>query len=574
MKATREASAAFLAVGLAAITFVLYFPTRAYAWVNFDDNDYITGNIHVASGLTRNNIVWAFTHFHAGYWIPVTWISHMVDCQIWGLNPGPPHLVNAAFHSLNAALVFLLFSSITGTFWRSATVAALFAFHPLHVESVAWLAARKDVVSAFFWLCATIAYVQYSRRRSIGSYSASIAFFVLGLMAKPTLVTLPLTLLLLDYWPLNRGCLTSTTSETKAPQKRLRPVQLLTEKIPFFVISAMFSALTFISQHKAGALSSMGQLSVLFRLKNAVLNYEGYLAKSFWPHRLAVFYPLPQTISNLTALSATVALLTITAFTIWQARARPYLAVGWFWFLLTFLPMIGLFQSGGQALADRFAYIPLIGLFIAVVWGLSNLVRIVVLPALPVAAAAIVLGACLVSSMNQMRQWHDPITLFSRALEVSGPTTIALDHLGAEFFARGDTEKAIEQFQSAINLNPAYPDAHNNLAAALFQTGKRDEAFRHFDEALMLDPHYARAYYNYGNALFRSGDIARAAERYWEAIRENPDHLQARNNLGIALRRLGREQEAVQQFKEALKLDANFRPARENLEAPSSGKTQ
>lgn len=547
-----------LALALATVTLALYLPTRGYSWVSFDDNDYVTDNAYVISGLRWNNILWAFTHFHAGYWIPATWMSHMVDCQIWGTNPGPPHLVNAAFHSIDAVLLLFLFYVTTGALWRSALVAALFAWHPLHVESVAWLAERKDVLSTFFWLLAMLAYVQYTRLRKLSWYLATAVLFLLGLMAKPALVTLPLTLLLLDSWPLRRA---ESTSWTK----------LVIEKIPLLLISAVFSILTLLTQSRKGAMSDLQQLSLLFRFENALVSYAKYLFKTIWPVDLIAFYPLPQSIPIWKALAAAAILLGLTILVIRKARARPYFAFGWCWFLVTMVPMIGLFQSGAQAMADRFTYVPLIGLFVAVAWGLRDFAKTVTWGQ-PVSVAVSVgaLGACLIASSNQMKQWRDPVSLFMQVLAVAGSVPIAHDHLGAAFFAEGHTEAAIEQFQSALRLNPKYPDAHNNLGTALFQTGQRDEAFAHLREALRLDPNYARAYNNYGNALLQSGKFTEAVEQYEQALRVKPDYWMARNNLGAALLKLDRKEEAFEQFHEALRLQPDFEPARKNLRESES----
>lgn len=540
-----------IAIALFIITITLYWPTRHYDFVNYDDNDYVSDNAFVVTGLTPQNIRWAFTHFHAGYWIPLTWISHMIDCQFWGARPGPPHLVNVAFHSANAILVFLIFFLTTGAIWRSAFVAALFALHPLHVESVAWIAGRKDVLSTLLWLVAILAYWRFMRGRNARWYAATFVCFILGLMAKPTLVTLPVTLLLLDFWPL------------KASQSWTR---LFLEKLPFFVASLAFSALTIFTQAGVGSVSSLSQIPISFRLVNALVNYGRYLTKTFWPVNLIAFYPLPNSPSIWLVLLVTAFLFAATVFALKRSKTEPHLLFGWLWFLVTLFPTIGLFQSGGQSIADRFTYVPLIGIFAAISWQTAIFAersRIVEKIMVAVAIATIGASACL--SAVQIKQWRDPITLFSRILKIAGPVPVAEDHLGSALYKRGEMDGAIRHFRSAIDLNPRYPDAHNNLGVLLSQRGSYGEAYEQFREAIRLNPQNARAYNNFGNALQQSGETEEAIRNYQRALKLQPGYWAAHNNLGAALCRAGRKAEAIEQFREALKFKPDFEPARRNI---------
>jgi tetratricopeptide (TPR) repeat protein len=544
---------------LAVMTFLLYLPTRAYTWVDFDDNLYVTENHFVASGLHFRNFIWAFTHFHMGYWIPLTWISHMIDCQLWGIDPGPPHLVNAVFHAVNSALVFLFLLRTTGAVWRSGLVAALFAWHPLHVESVAWLAERKDVLSTLFWLLASVAYVEWTRTRRLRTYCAVLFLFLAGLTSKPSVVTLPICLLLLDFWPLRRLGTTAVhpgqTTITKA----------LLEKLPLFAMSLGFAVLTVMTQSRKGALSDLRQLSLSFRLANALVSYVKYLMKTICPIDLAGFYPLPANIPFWHTALAGLLLAAATVFVVQQRQARPYLFVGWSWFLVTLLPMIGIFQAGIQAMADRFSYIPLLGIFIMIAWLLGELV--LGFPRLKItmaAAVAVALCICLVLTSRQMRQWRTPSALFSRILEIVGPAPLVNEHLGTIAFAEGRMETAIEQFRAVLQLNPTYPDGHTNLGAALFRAGHHDEGLAELEEALRINPTRS-AFNNYGNVMLTLKRFAEAKDSFAQAVQLDPDSPIARNNMGVALLKLGEKQAAAQQFREAIRLNPEFETAKINL---------
>lgn len=542
-----------IAFALFVITLTLYWPTRHYEFVNFDDNDYVTENAFVAGGLKTANIAWAFTHVHEGYWIPVTWISYMTDCELWGLKPGPPHLVNAAIHSLNAILLFLILYLTTGAVWRSALVAAFFAWHPLYVESVAWIAERKNVLSTLFWLLGILAYVRFTKSGKRMLYLGAVALFIAGLMAKPTVVTFPITLLLLDVWPLRR-----TTSTSWA--------RLVAEKAPFLIISGIFCGLTIFTQNRAGAVSNLAQIPLLFRAANAVTSYGRYLLKTAWPVDLIAFYPLAKSIPFWSTVVAFVFLVLVTAGTLLQSKTRPHLIVGWIWFLVTMAPAVGVLQSGAQSMADRFTYVPLIGIFIAVGWGLGDLVdksQWARLPASSVSVAALLL--CLYFSSAQIRQWKDPFTLFSRVLAVAGPVPLAHNHLGSALFAKGEIDAAIEHFRTALAADPNYADSHNNLGTALCRKGQRDEGIAHFREALRLNPNNARFYNNYGNALVENGMYAQAIKYYEEALTRRGGDWAAHNNRGVALLKMGRKAEARAEFREALRLKPEFEPARKNL---------
>ena len=574
-----------LALLLVLVTVVLYWPPTGCDFVNFDDPVYVTSNVRVQNGLTLENLKWAFFKPDAkfGYWHPLTLLSHMLDCQLFGLKPWGHHLTSVLLHTLNTVLVFQLLRGLTGALWRSLLVAALFSVHPLHVESVAWVAERKDVLSTCFGLLSLICYSRYAQGRSrvesressardsgltldprplTPDYGLALFFFALGLMSKPMLVTWPLVMLLLDYWPLQRF--------GAAPRRPTLDLRLgwclVREKIPFFVLALAVSAVTLELSKRGGAMAAVEALPFSARGVNALVSYCRYLGKLFWPVDLAVFYPHPGHWSSGQVMPAGGLLLGITAFLFVQHRRYPYLLIGWLWFLGTLVPAIGLVRVGDFAMADRFTYIPSLGLFISALWGAYELTRNWLHQRMAlrvVGCVAIIL--CLALTRQQLGYWQNSEVLFRHALAVTENNHIAYANLGDALFKQGQTDKAISQYQEAIRLMPDYVQARNNLGNALLKKGQIDQAIRQYQETIRLSPDHGEARYNLGVALFNRGQIDEAIHQLQEAARLMPDFAKAHNNLGTALGIKGQIDEAIRQYQEALRLVPDYAEARKNL---------
>ena len=529
-------------LALALGTLALYGPARHFGWVHYDDYEYVTGNPAVASGLTWANVSWAFTQTHSANWHPLTWLSHMLDCTLWGLDPGPPHLVNAVLHTLNAILLFGLLRALTGALWRSAVVAALFAWHPLHVESVAWIAERKDVLSTLLWLLTTWAYVGWVRRGRAWRYLAALGLFALGLMAKPMLVTLPCTLLLLDVWPLGR-----------------RPgrswAQLLTEKIPFLLLAAGSALITLAAQHEGEAVSALTRLPWSLRLENAAVAAVSYLGQTVWPAGLAAFYPYPAGFPVWQTAGAAGLLLALSVWVWRRRRDQPWLAFGWCWFLGTLVPVSGLVQVGSQARADRYTYVPLIGVFVMLVWGAAAWARD--RPGRIRGLALLTVGllpACAGVAAWQLGFWRDGETLFNRVLAVAGPNPVADENLGLIQAAQQRWPEAIASLTQAVQLAPGLPETHRSLGDALLASGRGADAAAEFAQVVRLRPDSAPARYDLGRALAQAGRTAEAAANYEQALQFEPRLAAAHNNLGALRLQEGRTDDAIAHFEAALRL--------------------
>ncbi len=554
---------------LVAATSAAYGDLRNHQFINYDDNVFVTDNPPVQGGLTRTGLVWAFTTLKTGMWIPLTWLSFMVDSQLFGMHPGGYFLTNLLFHLANVLLLFGWLLRTTRSPGRSFLVAALFALHPLHVESVAWATERKDVLSTFFWLLTMWAYVRYAERPGSGRYLLILVCFSLGLMAKPMLVTLPGVLLLLDYWPLGRLSFKGPGAAAASPQPNpgVTLQRLIWEKSPLLAIAALFSMVTFYVQKEVGAVLPLQALPIADRLANALVAYLGYLGQMFWPVRLAVLYPLPgQHLPLWQAPAAGLALAALSLLALRQARRQPYLLVGWLWYLGALLPVIGLVQVGVQAMADRYTYVPCIGLFIAVVWGTADLAARWRVPRffLPV-GAAVVLAALMICTWVQVGYWRDSISLYEHTLQVTRGNSIIRNNLGIALAAQGKTDQAITLYDEALRLNPDYAGAHNNLGIALAAQGKLDQAITHYEEALRLKPGYADAHNNLGLALAAQDKMDQAIAQYDEALRLKPDYADAHNSLGIALEAQGKLDQAIAQYDEALRLKPGYADAHNNL---------
>ena len=525
-------------LALALVTLAVYWPVSRNDFIHYDDDEYIVGNRHVNTGLTWANVAWAFEHKHAGNWHPLTWISHMADCQLFGLNAGRQHLVNVAFHVANTLLLFFFLIRATGAFWRSAFVAAFFAWHPLRVESVAWAAERKDVLSAFFWMLTLIAYARYARRRSrvearesradapaldsrlsALDYGLALFFFACGLLSKPMVVTLPFVLLLLDFWPLKR---------LQSIQSALR---LTLEKLPFFALTLAGCAVTVYVQRSSGAFWSLANLPLRDRIANALAAYLGYISKTFWPVHLALIYPHPHHWPTALTLSSALLLAFWTIFVLWRARQQPYLVAGWFWFLGTLVPVIGLVQVGVQSMADRYTYLPGIGLLIAVVWSADALCLRPVTKKLLAAVAEVALAGCLVLTSIQIGYWRNGLTIFTHAVEATSGNYAAEVCLGEQLEDAGKPFQALALYTDAVRLEPTYPLAQYNLGMSLLALGKPDEARAHLQTAAQLMPGNPDLQYDYGLLLRQQGDLAGAVDRFRAALARRPDFPAALNEL-------------------------------------------
>jgi Flp pilus assembly protein TadD len=518
--------------------------------VNWDDPEYVSDNPMVARGLTWPGVVWAFTSAHAANWHPLTWLSHMLDVQLYGMHAGPHHITNVVLHVASTVLLFGWLARATGAIGRSVVVAALFAAHPLHVESVAWIAERKDVLSTVFWMLALWAYTAYVRRPSLGRYATLFASVAFGLMAKPMVVTLPIVLLLLDVWPLRRVELGEF-----GQRERIVWLRLAREKVPLFVLALASAVVTFAAQSQGGAVAKLDAFPLRLRLANALISYVIYIEAMLWPSRMAVVYP-PRTTPTVWALSAAaVALVGISLVAVRSATSRPYLIVGWLWYLGTLVPVIGLVQVGSQPMADRYTYVPLVGLFIILAWGVPDVLagwRSARL-AMP-AAAGLAIAACALVARAQVRHWRDNVALWTHALDVASPNPRAHNNLGNALDDQRLYAEAIAHYREAIRLKPDFAEAHSNLANALTHERRFDEAGLEYSTALRLNPNDAFAHNGLGSTLDEQGKVAEATAQYMEALRISPDLAEAHNNLGISLANQGRVDDAVREFLEAIRV--------------------
>ena len=545
---------------LTAITAWLFWPLAHYPFIVFDDAEYIYDNPNVTSGLSWANFLWAFHGAHAANWHPLTWLSHQLDCTLFGLNAGRHHLVNVLLHIANSLLVFLFLRGATGAVWRSAVVAALFAWHPLHVESVAWASERKDTLSTLFWLLTLMAYVRFAKLFKAQDakfkvfYAVALICFALGLMSKPMVVTLPFVLLLLDFWPLNRISFFEINAGIF--------VRLVVEKIPFFLMAIAGSAATYFAQ--TGAMSS---ISLGERLGNALLAYARYVVKFFWPDDLGIVYSHPPHTPWLLALGA-LALLLLWTIPIWlNRRERPFLAVGWFWFLGTLVPTIGLVQVGAQSMADRYTYIPSIGFFLVIVWGGAALmVKHAQKKSLGILIVSGILVACLTMTAIQISYWRDSIALFRHTLEVSQDNYLAANSLGKAYERSGDKAHALVLYQAAVESEPYYPQSQFNLAMTLLDFGDETGGLKHLQIAAKLQPSNPDIQYDLGIYFGRHTDWPAAAHAFSNSLALRPDFSASHANLAGALANLGDFKTAAAHYREALRLDPQNELAKSNFQ--------
>ncbi|HUI08144.1 MAG TPA: tetratricopeptide repeat protein [Verrucomicrobiae bacterium] len=582
---------------LVVATLTVYWPVHRFGFIGLDDELYITENRHLRDGLTSRGLVWAFTT-PLDQWMPVTWLARILEYRLFGLNAGAHHMVNLLFHIANTVLVFGVFNQMTRARWRSAMVAALFGLHPLHVESVAWVTGLKDVLSTWFGLLALWSYTRYVGRPSAPRYSLALGLYALALMSKPMLVSLPFVLLLLDYWPLGR---TQWAKGAAGEGVKAAPGQLVKEKLPFFALAAVSCVVTYWAQRAVGAVVSLRRLPMGKRIGNALVAYVEYIGKTVWPTKLSVFYPLDANSPSAVVMVVGIGLVGVTAAVIWRARREPWLVTGWFWFVGTLVPVIGLVQVGVvQARADRYTYIPLVGLFVMLCWAvpwrawerrISRVsVCVIAMPALVVYAVlcrvqvgywrdtetlfrhaiSVVpdnwqaynnLGGCL----EEAGRIDEAMGLYERALRIRPDYAEAYENLGIALCKLGRVPEGIRCYEQALRLEPDYVEAHQNLGIALSRVGRIQDAIGHYKEALRLKPDLAEAHYCLGDILLREGRVPEAVAQFEEAVRLNPDYVDAHNNLGGALLRLGRVPEAITQLEEALRLKPDLAEAHYNL---------
>jgi len=596
-----------LSLVLALATFITYSPVIGNQFINYDDPEYVLKNRHVNTGISVNNGAWAFTTLYAANWHPVTWLSHMLDVSMFELNPGWHHGVSLLLHIGNVVLLFYLLLRMTGSVWRSAFVAGLFALHPLHVQSVAWIAERKDVLSTFFGLATLHWYVTYcqtstgdkspatkpGRKRRVVSpgiaYGLSLMFFALGLMSKPMLVSLPVLLFLLDYWPLQRVDFLSWRS-VKA---------VIIEKLPFAVLAVGSSVITFIAQHTAGAVASVKTIGFGMRVQNAIAGYGAYLRKTLWPGDLAVFYPQPVETPKWQVLCTVLCLVAVTALALYSMRRNRAVFVGWFWFLITLVPVIGLVQVGGQAMADRYSYVPLIGIFVMLSWSVPAALET---QATRRALAAVAIMAMIASAMftrKEVRYWHDSASLFRRALAVTRENHIAHTALGFYLATQGENHEAEQHFLAAMKLQPTFALPYNYMGNVRALEGRKEEAQEYYEKAVSLDAKYSDAHLGLATVLARQGRLQRALEHYElarggaadpaeidlqtgrvlagmgkleaaeallrRACEARPDNAEAHLHLGQVLQREARVSEAVGRYRKSIDLHPDSIEALNNL---------
>ena len=547
---------------LMAVTLALYAPVARNRFVNFDDDTGIVNNAHVRAGLTWNTVKWSFTSFEQGNWHPLTWLSHALDCEWFGLDAAGHHLVSAWLHAMNVALLFWLLQSATGCTWRSLVVAALFGIHPVNVESVAWAAERKNVLSMLFFLLALLAYGWYARQPKLRRYGLVFLLFLLALMSKPQVITFPFLLLLLDYWPLRR--LSTELAPGAAPERPGAPrfafFVLVLEKVPLFLLSAASAVVTVMAQRAGHALRAASGYSLLNRIETALTSYVRYLGMAVWPSKLAVLYPHPTKLFPAWQVAAaTLVLLLVTAIVVWQWRQRPYLVVGWLWFLGSMFPMIGLVQVGGQALADRYAYIPFIGLFMMAVWTVADWAERRQIPAAWMAVAALVVLIALgVVTHRQIGFWRDTPTMWRRALEVTENNFIAHTNLATFLDQQGQVEEAAEHLRAALAIQPDDLIATLSLGTYEHQHGNLPAAIERYKVVALhaADPDLrTTAYSNLGSAYRQVGDYDDAKQCYERALQLSPRHSIAIVGLGLVALHEGDLVEAIGQFSNAMAVE-------------------
>jgi tetratricopeptide (TPR) repeat protein len=562
-----------LAVFLATLVLVAYAGVRHHDFVNFDDPEYVVQNRHVTSGVSGANVAWALTAVHSANWHPLTWMSHMLDCELYGLDdPGGHHLTNVALHAVATVLLFLALRALTGAPLRSAFVAALFAVHPRNVESVAWISERKDVLSAVFWTAAMWAHAAYARRPATPRYLAVVALVVLGLLSKPMVVTLPAALLLLDVWPLRRWRIAGIGDDAPVDADALEPStpsrtvpEIVREYAPLFAIAVGAAVITFLAQRSSGAVATLAALPLGFRLQNAIVAYAGYLWSLLWPTDLAVFYPY-RTLPLVEGIASALVLVALSVLAWRTRRTRPYLLIGWLWFVGTLVPVIGIVKAGDQAMADRFTYLPAIGIFVALTWLVADAAarharaRRALVP-----AALVVVAACTLATRQQLQYWRDSVTLFQHALAVTDESGLAHLNLAAALIERGEIAAGLEHARAAQALRPDDVKTLATLGTALARSGHGDEAQAAYQRALRNDPDSVLALLGMAVLLADRQQWQDAAVAYGEVLRRDPAHAKAHAGLAFVLDAQGRHGDAIVEYRAAVASDPKLLQAHNGL---------
>jgi Tfp pilus assembly protein PilF len=551
----------FVCLLLIAIIFAVYVPVHNYPFTSYDDDVYVLKNQHVRSGITKSSVGWAFGFDDKDktYWHPLTWLSHMLDVQLFGINSGRHHLTNLLFHMANTVLLFLVFSRMTAAIWPSALVAALFAVHPINVDSVAWIAERKNVLSTFFWMLTVLVYTVYVKQPDIWRYGAVLLAFALGLLTKPMLVTLPFVLLLLDYWPLGRIGF--------RPPRAERAMCVILEKVPLLMLSGLSVVLSSASVKGMGNVTSFISVPFSLRIANGLVSYVKYVAKLLWPQNLAVFYPYPKMLPLGQVIGALILLMGLSVLILRTMRDQPYLIVGWLWYLGTLIPVIGLVQVGlWPAMADRWAYVPSIGIFIMIAWGAADLAAKWRYGKIGLPFTSALLGAVLMIMTGvQVQYWADNVSLYEHAIDVTGDNYVAHNNLGVVLAEQKKPTAAKEQYTKAIQIKPNFATAHFNLGVVLEENRRLAEALMHYAEAIRINPAYVEAHNNLANGLVVQGKITEAIEHYAYALKLNPDDPELHNNLGVALMKSGQAEQAIENFKTAVRIKPDYFAALKNL---------
>ena len=558
---------------LFSIVIAVFSPVTHHEFINYDDHIYITENPIVCKGLTLEGLVWAFTDTSTASWYPLTWLSHMLDCQIFGLNPGGHHLVSLLIHAINSLLLFYLFRRLTNRLMPSLFLALIFALHPMHVEPVAWASSRKDLLSAFFWIITMWSYTSYASKGGIARYLLVLIFFLLGFMSKPMLVTIPFILLLMDYWPLHRIDFGQSNRYSCLPVKITVPpksennvyIKLISEKIPFFIISLAMIFLSYLAQKKYGAVADFDTLPMFARITNIIVSYVSYIYKFIIPVKLSVHYPLYLPLPVWKVFISLIILVIISSVSIFYFRRRPYLFFGWFWFLITLVPVIGFIQLGNQSMADRYSYIPLIGLSTIVSFHIYHISENFSKRYLLGLITLILIFPMVILTAAQLQFWQNGVTLFEHAVELDKNNLKAHNNLGHALAVKGRHEEAISHFKKALGNNKIKRELQYNIAKAYQSLGEYDKAIQHYKSSLAIDPDYIDASLNLGTVYYHLKDYDNAVYYFMNVLRINPGHAGAHNNLGVALLNQNKTEKAIYHFNMAIKSDPKNEMARKNL---------
>jgi Tfp pilus assembly protein PilF len=556
---------ALVPVFLLAAILVIYWQVTGYGFISYRDNSLIINNPYVRNGLSVKGTAWSLETSSQGGWRPLIWLSHMLDCELYGLNPGLHHLTNLLLHATNVCLLFFILKRMTGTLWRSAFVTAVFAVHPLNVEPVVWVAERRMVLSAFFWLLILWSYVHYVGRVGLARYLLCFALFVLGLMTGPLVLSLSFLFLIMDYWPLRRWGLCLNADVSVSQERPITRCSLLWEKVPFFTLMAVFGTMTFLALGQKEN-SPIEVLTLQDRLTRIFASYVACLGKVLKPGPLALVYSSPGTPTIWLATGAGVLVLGVSILAMRLLRRIPYLALGWFWYLITLTPIVVFGETDAWPVAaDSFTYVPLIGISIIMAWWFADMAKGLSYRKVILAlGAGLVLLSLTVIAWSQTKRWENSLTLFGHAVKVSPENPIAHNQLGFALACQGRYPDAMSHLTEAIRLRPNYAEAHDNLGLVLYEQGRFQEAVGHFSEASMINPRYAKAHAHWAQALTRSGLFQEAIRHYQEALEINPDDAEVHNNLGVALFALGRLQEAMYHYSAALQIRPDYGDAKKN----------